>query len=123
MDARRQLTAETVCGIILQPLNCNLGSGHNLEWNINIDEAGQTEITEQKNEIPNTPEDELTIVHITDTHYDPHYREGANAECGVPVCCRYKQVIRFFTIILHKNNILVFAGFPNISRKSSRSLG
>lgn len=93
MDSRRQLTAETVCGIILQPLNCNLGSGPNLEWSIDIDETDQTEITEPKHEIPNSSEDDLTIVHITDTHYDPHYREGANAECGVPVCCRYKQVI------------------------------
>ncbi|XP_063982405.1 sphingomyelin phosphodiesterase-like [Diachasmimorpha longicaudata] len=30
----------------------------------------------------------LKVLHISDTHYDPYYEEGANAECGDPLCCR-----------------------------------
>lgn len=28
------------------------------------------------------------VLHISDTHYDPHYVEGANADCNEPLCCR-----------------------------------
>lgn len=30
----------------------------------------------------------LKVVQITDTHYDPHYLEGSNVDCGEPLCCR-----------------------------------
>lgn len=29
-----------------------------------------------------------TIIQFTDIHYDPHYKEGAKAECDIPICCR-----------------------------------
>lgn len=28
------------------------------------------------------------ILHLTDTHYDPHYVEGSIANCQEPLCCR-----------------------------------
>ncbi|KAL5287221.1 SMPD1 family protein [Megaselia abdita] len=28
------------------------------------------------------------VLHISDTHYDPHYMEGSNADCNEPLCCR-----------------------------------
>ncbi|XP_054266219.1 sphingomyelin phosphodiesterase-like isoform X1 [Macrosteles quadrilineatus] len=28
------------------------------------------------------------ILHISDTHYDPYYQEGTNADCKEPLCCR-----------------------------------
>ncbi|XP_050322957.1 sphingomyelin phosphodiesterase isoform X1 [Bactrocera neohumeralis] len=28
------------------------------------------------------------VLHISDTHYDPHYVEGSNANCNEPLCCR-----------------------------------
>lgn len=28
------------------------------------------------------------VLHISDTHYDPHYLEGSNADCNEPLCCR-----------------------------------
>lgn len=90
IDARRQLSAETICGIVGQPLHCRLGNGQNLEWSNNVDGASDA-IEEAKSEIPASSDDDLIIVHITDTHYDPHYREGADAKCADPVCCRIKQ--------------------------------
>lgn len=28
------------------------------------------------------------VLHLSDTHYDPYYLEGSNAECNEPLCCR-----------------------------------
>lgn len=28
------------------------------------------------------------VLHLSDTHYDPYYAEGANADCNEPLCCR-----------------------------------
>lgn len=28
------------------------------------------------------------VLHISDTHYDPYYQEGTNADCNEPLCCR-----------------------------------
>lgn len=111
VDSRRRLSAETVCGIVGQPLNCNLGTGDNLEWSINVDDNADGG-TESKSEIPAAGDDDLTIVHITDTHYDPHYREGAKAVCVDPVCCRYKQVRRLGLAV-----VLVFptSNIPNFA--------
>ena len=33
----------------------------------------------------------LTIIHITDIHYDPMYAPNGNAECGATMCCRSDQ--------------------------------
>ncbi|KAG7154577.1 Sphingomyelin phosphodiesterase-like 2 [Homarus americanus] len=30
----------------------------------------------------------LKVLHLSDTHFDPEYREGSNADCGEPLCCR-----------------------------------
>ncbi|KAJ8912496.1 hypothetical protein NQ315_004003, partial [Exocentrus adspersus] len=28
------------------------------------------------------------VLHLSDTHYDPYYMEGGNADCAEPLCCR-----------------------------------
>ena len=28
------------------------------------------------------------VLHVSDTHYDPYYQEGTNADCKEPLCCR-----------------------------------
>lgn len=28
------------------------------------------------------------MLHISDVHIDPYYKEGSNANCGEPLCCR-----------------------------------
>jgi hypothetical protein len=33
----------------------------------------------------------LTIIQITDIHYDPMYMPNGNAKCGEPMCCRRSQ--------------------------------
>ena len=44
---------------------------------------------------PTTPPYEkvpkLKILQISDTHYDPYYAEGSNADCDEPLCCRWSD--------------------------------
>ena len=28
------------------------------------------------------------VLHLSDTHFDPYYQEGTNADCREPLCCR-----------------------------------
>lgn len=30
----------------------------------------------------------LKVLHISDTHFDPHYLEGVSDDCPLPLCCR-----------------------------------
>jgi hypothetical protein len=36
-------------------------------------------------------DDALTIIHMTEIHYDPIYLPGGNTACGAPMCCRSTQ--------------------------------
>ncbi|RZF32884.1 hypothetical protein LSTR_LSTR004275 [Laodelphax striatellus] len=40
--------------------------------------------------IPNPTEGGATfkVLHLSDTHFDPYYQEGSNADCKEPLCCR-----------------------------------
>ncbi|KAL7306200.1 hypothetical protein TKK_0001642 [Trichogramma kaykai] len=29
------------------------------------------------------------VLQISDTHFDPYYLEGSNADCNEPLCCRF----------------------------------
>lgn len=39
-------------------------------------------------EAPQEGAPSFKVLHISDTHYDPYYAEGSNAECNEPLCCR-----------------------------------
>lgn len=92
IDSRPALTATAICGIVFQSGRCDPGSGPYLDWSININQNDATPINGSKTGPPESQLDELVVVHITDTHYDPNYREGATAPCGAPACCRHDQV-------------------------------
>jgi hypothetical protein len=36
-------------------------------------------------------DDTLTILQLSDIHYEPTYLPGGNAECDAPMCCRNDQ--------------------------------
>lgn len=94
VDDQKYLTPYAACGIIFQADSCNLGSVGNdhLEWSVHIDEKGRRSNNGSKSDITKASADDLVIIQITDIHYDPYYREGANAVCGEPACCRVNQV-------------------------------
>lgn len=49
--------------------------------------------TPKNNELPKENAPSFKVLHLTDTHHDPLYAEGANAVCKEPLCCRDKSQI------------------------------
>lgn len=85
IDNRPELTPDTVCKLLLNEGNCiNPINDDNLEFSV--------EISDKKTSTPpqTFPEsnESLTIIHITDIHYDPKYKTGAFADCDEHACCR-----------------------------------
>lgn len=58
-----------------------MNEGEIPDWSINIDPNGRP-INGSKSLISNPSDSDITVVHITDTHYDPKYQVGATAGCG-----------------------------------------
>lgn len=52
-------------------------------WNVPF----ASEKPSQSRPIPSS-QTPIKIVHFSDTHVDPFYKEGANANCTKPICCR-----------------------------------
>lgn len=92
IDAREELSAETICGLIFQRERCILNDDSILNWSINITQNEYISGYGSKSKITNDDHYNLNIVQITDTHYDPKYKEGSNAVCFEPACCREDQV-------------------------------
>ncbi|KAG4072908.1 hypothetical protein HA402_006588 [Bradysia odoriphaga] len=76
------ITSELICGMVFQGSGCEMNENEIPEWSINIDPNGRP-INGSKSLIPSPSSSDITVVHITDTHYDPKYQAGARANCGV----------------------------------------
>lgn len=81
VDSRPDLTADTICGVVLESKSCPLNDPR-FDWTININNDSRIEIAD------NDVTKKLEILQITDIHYDPLYEPNSNAKCGEPVCCR-----------------------------------
>ncbi|XP_055380950.1 sphingomyelin phosphodiesterase-like [Condylostylus longicornis] len=87
---RPELTAEQICGTMLQGAAC-VAPGDHFNWKLNI--APKAKVSNDvaikpKSEIPEyTQNEKIKILHLTDVHYDPNYRQGALAVCEEPMCC------------------------------------
>lgn len=93
IDQRPRLTADSFCGVLFQAERCRFRDVYGtLEWQVDIDESGARPPAESKRQAAPKSDDDLTIVHITDTHTDPLYRVGSLAQCSEPVCCRDNNV-------------------------------
>ncbi|XP_034937352.1 sphingomyelin phosphodiesterase-like isoform X4 [Chelonus insularis] len=56
------------------------------EWEVAFPPVNKPPISPPNPPIDNAPT--FKVLHISDTHYDPYYHEGANAQCNEPLCCR-----------------------------------
>ncbi|XP_031627934.1 sphingomyelin phosphodiesterase isoform X2 [Contarinia nasturtii] len=65
------------CGDVYNPLH---------DWDVTFPPVPKPEI----HDIPLPKEGFPTfkVLHLSDTHYDPYYTEGTNADCNEPLCCR-----------------------------------
>lgn len=84
-------TAERVCEIAYQGEDCVMHKSDLLADRypkVQIS-ASDRILKSSKRSSTNTAQKSLTIVHITDIHYDPEYVVGINADCGAGACCRF----------------------------------
>lgn len=65
------------CGDVYNPLH---------EWNVMFPPVPKPAVTESGRPEINAPT--FKVLHLSDTHYDPYYMEGSNANCAEPLCCR-----------------------------------
>eukprot|EP00794_Sanderia_malayensis_P011730 gene11730-12950_t len=85
------VTPNDICGTILGPSCADAGSAYG-PWNITIparkgrmqgEGPTRQSIRNRKATLPISK-----VLQISDTHVDRLYMEGANTECGEPLCCR-----------------------------------
>jgi len=82
IDSKPNLTASTICGVILEQ-SCPLNDDE-FNWTVNIDNGPPKFIeSEENNETINRKQ-------ITDIHYDPKYEPYGNSYCE-RTCCREGQ--------------------------------
>jgi sphingomyelin phosphodiesterase len=84
IDSKPNLTAATICGVVLESNACPLNNDE-FNWTVNIDDGPPILID------PEESNETLNIVQITDIHYDPNYEPYGNSQCGEPTCCRKGQ--------------------------------
>lgn len=88
VDNRRELTADTVCKLLLNDGDCmNPLNDNNLDFVVDIDNGTSKDVTKKFAKVKESSED-LTIIHMTDVHVDFKYTKGAFADCNEFVCCR-----------------------------------
>ncbi|EFN69910.1 Sphingomyelin phosphodiesterase [Camponotus floridanus] len=85
IDAKPNLTASSICGVIFESQSCPLIIGDEFKWTINIDSSPPKLIDDYENE------NIINIIQLTDIHYDRNYEPFGNAYCDEPTCCRRGQ--------------------------------
>ncbi|XP_050666343.1 sphingomyelin phosphodiesterase isoform X2 [Leptidea sinapis] len=65
------------CGDVYNPYH---------EWEVAFPPVPKPEVPELEAPIDKAPT--FKVLQISDTHFDPYYAEGSNAECNEPLCCR-----------------------------------
>ncbi|XP_011305839.1 sphingomyelin phosphodiesterase [Fopius arisanus] len=81
---RVKTTSSQICGMIMGDA-CNYVDNPSHDWKISLPPIKKPL---QASEMAKPEVKTLKVLHISDTHYDPLYEEGANADCGDPLCCR-----------------------------------
>ncbi|XP_022092882.1 sphingomyelin phosphodiesterase-like [Acanthaster planci] len=76
---------DDICGSILGA-SCAKPYDPDTPWNVTFPKTPKPPVS-----IPSPPKagaPKLTILHLSDLHWDRMYQEGAEVECGEPLCCR-----------------------------------
>ncbi|CAG0884083.1 unnamed protein product [Darwinula stevensoni] len=81
-----QLNVPLFCNLVAGS-ECTLDEPPGFDWEVELPDIPKPNISSI---IPDDPP-RLKIVHLTDTHFDPEYAEGANANCGLYHCCQSKN--------------------------------
>lgn len=82
---KTELRPHEICAFFMGDA-CDDTYSPNHEWNVTFPQVPKPDPKELPLPADNQPI--LKVLHISDTHYDPYYEEGANANCNEPLCCR-----------------------------------
>ncbi|XP_037777507.1 sphingomyelin phosphodiesterase-like [Penaeus monodon] len=84
--SNRHLTGKDVCGMMFVGFGCDTDNPERV-WDVTLPDAPKPPVTEPALPQPGSPV--MKILHLADTHFDPFYKPGSNAECGEKYfCCR-----------------------------------
>ncbi|XP_038051985.1 sphingomyelin phosphodiesterase-like isoform X2 [Patiria miniata] len=78
-------TPDEICGMLVGS-SCDVPYNPNTPWNVTFPKVAKPPVTIPKPPKAGSPK--LTILHLSDLHWDRMYQEGAEVECGEPLCCR-----------------------------------
>ncbi|KAG8195711.1 hypothetical protein JTE90_002974 [Oedothorax gibbosus] len=82
---RNQLGPQEVCGVLLGGECARITSPlHN--WTVALTPFPKPPVQEVQQ--PKKYQPKTRVLHLSDTHLDPYYLEGANADCKELMCCR-----------------------------------
>ncbi|KAK6631215.1 hypothetical protein RUM43_014312 [Polyplax serrata] len=65
------------CGDVYNPLH---------EWSVQFPPVPKPVVPAPQAPTPGAPT--FKVLQLSDTHFDPYYLEGSNADCNEPLCCR-----------------------------------
>jgi sphingomyelin phosphodiesterase len=74
---------EEMCGFMFGEA-CNNPYNPKHEWTVLLPPVLKPVVSDHKT----SGADTFRVLQLSDTHWDPFYQEGSNANCGEPLCCR-----------------------------------
>ncbi|GAB1600640.1 sphingomyelin phosphodiesterase-like [Argonauta hians] len=83
--SKSNLTSKEICSIVLN-IQCTEKNDPYDQWNIHLPNKPKPPV--KPIPVPKNGSPKLRCLHLTDIHLDILYKEGANAKCGEPLCCR-----------------------------------
>lgn len=84
------VTPNNICSVAFQVEYCNEDDHLADAFPVIVDTLAAP--VASKRATPVSPNDgQLTVLHLSDFHYDPLYATGSNAECKEGICCRGDQ--------------------------------
>uniref|UniRef100_A0A1B6CHV1 Saposin B-type domain-containing protein n=1 Tax=Clastoptera arizonana TaxID=38151 RepID=A0A1B6CHV1_9HEMI len=82
---RLKLGPEEICSFVIGDA-CGDVYNPTHEWNVVFPPVPKPPV--QPIKPPSSTAATFKVLHISDTHFDPYYQEGTNADCNEPLCCR-----------------------------------
>ncbi|XP_022243798.1 sphingomyelin phosphodiesterase-like [Limulus polyphemus] len=79
------LSPHEVCGVML---GYTCSPVHHIDHNWTLPLTPKTKPPLKSKVMPKPLAPVVHVLHLSDSHFDPYYKEGSNAECGEPLCCR-----------------------------------
>ncbi|XP_042207356.1 sphingomyelin phosphodiesterase-like isoform X3 [Homarus americanus] len=79
------MSPDEICGFVIGDI-CGTPYNPYHDWHVALPPIPKPPVP--RPEPPPEGMPTLKVLHLSDTHFDPEYREGSNADCGEPLCCR-----------------------------------